>query len=175
MVVSGLVWIMTKILGHDWMVFGHYAEGIDLVYLPAGIRLLCLMVGGAWAALGIALANPLAFHQEFQLGTAAQAITDAVISGFAPYMGLLIGLRIVGIGRNLAGLKASHLPILALSASVVSPLLLNILFVLGGAKPMRDFPVNFLAMVFGDFVGSLVVVVVAYFVIEGLRLLGRNR
>lgn len=160
-VVSGLIWCAVWLANKYLMAATHVAPGIDLVFLPAGFRLLIVIVFGIWGALGIAIADPLMFFIEFQDGSLSDVLINALISGFAPYFTVLAFCRIFGIQGTLVQLKPIHLPLLALAVSVVTPLLFNLHFMMSGRTPPSAFLHNFTAMMTGDFLGCLLVSVLA--------------
>lgn len=160
-VTSGVIWSAVWTANKYLMAATHVAPGIDLVFLPAGFRLLIVIVFGVWGALGIFLADPLMFMIEFQQGSFPEALVNAAISGFAPYLTVLAFCRLAGIRGSLVQLKPIHLPLLALAVSIVSPLLLNLHFLLQGRTQSDAFLHNFTAMMTGDFLGCLIVSLLA--------------
>lgn len=160
-VTSALIWCAVWLANRYLMAGTNVAPGIDLVFLPAGFRLLLVIVFGVWGALGVFLADPLMFLLEFQQGSFGELLINAAISGFAPYFTVRAFFRFAGIERSLVQLKPIHLPLLALAVSVVTPLLLNLHFLLEGREQPAEFLHNFTAMMTGDFLGCLLVSVLA--------------
>ncbi len=152
-----------------WLVFGgitqslspvlQYAPGIDLVYLPAGVRLGIILLFGGWGAIGIATASPLLFQGEFGDRSHFEVAVNSLICGLAPLLTVKAAMHMLGVGRNLEHLRAMHLTLLALAVSVVTPLAFNISFMAFDYKPAEDFGANLTAMMLGDFVGCLVVLI----------------
>lgn len=160
-VTSALLWCATWLTNKYLMAGTNIAPGIDLVFFPAGVRLLLVIVFGVWGALGVFLADPLLFMLEFKHGSFSELLITAAISGFAPYLTVRAFCRLAGIGGSLTQLKPVHLPFLALAVSVVTPLLFNIHFVIQGREQPSEFLHNFTAMMTGDFLGCLFVSVLA--------------
>ncbi|WP_374331980.1 hypothetical protein [Aestuariivirga sp.] len=160
-VTSALLWSSVWLANKYLMAGTNVAPGIDLVFLPAGFRLLLVIVFGVWGALGVFLADPLMFMLEFQQGSFGEVLVNAAISGFAPYLTVRAFYRLVGIQGSLIQFKPIHLPLLALAVSVVTPLLLNLHFLLQGRERLGEFLHNFTAMMTGDFLGCLLVSVLA--------------
>ena len=67
----------------------------------------------------------------------------------------------MGIDVNLTQLSPKHLPILALIVSLVTPLLFNLHFLIYNIKPLSLILPNVSAMILGDFLGCLVVLIAA--------------
>lgn len=160
-VTSGLIWCGVWLANMYLMSATKVAPGIDLLFLPAGFRLLIVIVFGFWGALGIFLADPLMFMLEFGNGGIGSMLVNALIAGFAPYLTVRAFSRLAGIEGSLIQLKPMHLPLLALAVSVVTPLLFNLHFMLSGRTPPSEFLHNFTAMMTGDFLGCLLVSVLA--------------
>lgn len=155
---SGVLWSLTWLANDRLMAGLQVAPGIDLIFLPAGFRLLLVLIFGFWGALGIALADPLMFLQAFGSGDAVEIFVNALISGFAPYLTVKAFCGAAGIRSSLLQLRPIHLPLLALSVSVVAPLLFNLHFIFRGREPASEFVSNFAAMSMGDFLGCFLVI-----------------
>lgn len=162
-VTSGLIWSVVWLANMYLLSATRFAPGIDLVFLPAGFRLLIVIVFGFWGALGIFLADPFMFTIEFGEVSVGAMLVNALISGFAPYVTVRVFSRVAGIDGSLLQLKPIHLPLLALAVSVVTPLLFNLHFLLSGRAQPEAFLLNFTAMMTGDFLGCLLVSVMARF------------
>ena len=160
-VTSGVLWCAVWIANKYLMAGTHVAPGIDLVFVPAGFRLLIVIVFGVWGALGIFLADPLMFFVEFHHLDFPDILVNALISGFAPLLTVRAFCRIAGIEGSLAQFRPIHLPLLALAVSVVSPLLFNLHALLNGRTAPSEFLHHFTAMMTGDFLGCLLVSVLA--------------
>lgn len=160
-VTSGVIWSLVWFANKYVMAATNVAPGIDLVFLPAGFRLLLVIVFGVWGALGIFLANPFLFLVEFQHGGIGEVLITGLISGFAPYLTVKVFCRLAGIDESLARLRPIHVPLLALAVSLVTPLLFNLYFIMAGRTQPAEFLHNFTAMMTGDFLGCLLVSVLA--------------
>jgi len=150
-------WFLNKYALSETLV----TTGINLVYVPAGIRLLLVLVFGVWGALGVFLADPVLFLSEFGHGAPLEIIVNSAISGFGPYLAVKAAGRIAGIAPDLNGLSAWHLPVLALAVSLVLPLLFTLHFMLNDRYPPALFGRNYMAMATGDFLGCFLVLAFA--------------
>lgn len=154
---STVLWLVSYLVNGWVMSWAEQAPGISLVFLPAGLRLVALMVGGAWAASGISLGALICISVEFPGMDIGPALAISLAAGFAPYVALLVACRSLGVRSNLSNLAARDLPVIALAAAAVSALLHNLLFWSFSMIESHDFAGHFAAMVAGDFVGSLLV------------------
>jgi len=159
--VSGFLWagfwLLNKALLADTLV----TTGINLVFVPAGVRLLLVMLFGLRGALGIFAVDPVLFFHEYGPGSSVEVIGTSFISAFAPYFAVLGFRRAANISPGLSGLKPWHLPMLALLVSLVTPLLFNLHFLLYHRHAADDFGRNFAAMATGDFLGCFAVLALA--------------
>lgn len=168
-VFSGLAWALAFALHDHFLKFLAHAPGIDLVFIPSGIRLIALLVGGIWAALGISLGALLFTGPEFGTMQPGIILAVAACAGFCPYLALLASLRMTGVDAGLGNLRPLHLPLVSLGVALGSSLLHNLLFSTLGLAPWPDFADHVLAMASGDFLGIFLAVAIAYLSLRILR------
>ena len=168
--VSGIVWLGVSLLNSILMSSTAVTTGIELVYLPAGFRLLLILLFGFWGALGIFLTNPILFIEYFGSASVTETAINASIAAFVPYLVVRACSRSLGISSSLLGLRPIHLPILALAVSLATPLAFNLHFLLAGRESSELILTNFSAMAFGDFVGCLLVIGCARLLIAAYRM-----
>ena len=132
-----------------------YAQGINLIFLPAGIKHLSILLCGKWGALGC-LVGLFILANEFWNGVPTEHIAlYSVVSTAATWMGIALSLRILGIDKNLQNLQFIHLPVMDLITTAIPGFTTNAFFILAGMKS-ENFISNALAMMFGDFTGSFI-------------------
>ena len=54
---SALVWVGSYLLDSHFLQFPLHTPGIDIVFIPSGVRLMVIMIGGIWAALGVCVGS----------------------------------------------------------------------------------------------------------------------
>lgn len=167
--VSACVWLALGKINQALSTVTEYAPGVDLVYLPAGVRLGLILLFRLWGAIGITLSNPLLFAGEFGGRPALEIATNCVITGFVPLLTVIAICWILRIDSNLASFKPSHLPLIALAVSLTAPIAFNITFVAFGYKSFPEVFSDLSAMVLGDFLGCLIVLLVMRTVIRLCR------
>lgn len=160
-IVSATLWAGFWFLSSWVFATFNYAAGISLIYFPAGVRLLIVLVFGVWGAIGIALSNPLLFLHEFGQQSLVELVVNSLIAGFVPLLAARACQKALGIGVSLENLRPAHLPVLALAVSVATPLALNLMFLAYGLKQWADLPRNLSAMVLGDFLGCMIALIIA--------------
>lgn len=157
-ICAALIWVAVVVAHNILLPVMAHSPGIDVVFIPSGVRLVLLMVGGPWAAVGVALGSLFLIGPEFGTGSPSEIAVIALCTGFCPYLALLATQRLFGISANLGNLKAVHLPIIALGVGIGSSLLHNLLFLALGRTQLPRFPGDVMGMVAGDFTGSLLAV-----------------
>lgn len=169
MLASSVAWVVAFKAHEALWPFAPHAAGIDLIFIPSGIRFFAILIGGLWAAIGVALGSLLLAGGEFNISDLLEIGAISACSGFAPYVSLLASQRIARINRNLANLFPRHLPTLAFGTAVGSALIHNLLFWGFGFEGVGSLLPDSLAMAAGDFVGSLIVVILVVGVMQLYR------
>jgi hypothetical protein len=138
------------------LIFTHseFVRGINWIYLPAGMRLLCTLLFGGAGAIGILIASWLTCFFYFFPDDVVRSVIGGLISAGAPYLVYRLAQRVYGLRASLTNLTAKRLLVLIVIYSVASPSLHHIWFLSHGeaAGP------GFLVMVTGDLVGTSVVI-----------------
>lgn len=165
-IVSGEIWFFSGLFNEQVMSFVSFAPGIDLIYLPAGIRIALIMVFGIWGAIGIACFDPILFVNEFGWRPPMQMAVTALTVGFVPLLTVVACRRVLGIGPGLSGLQLAHLPVIALAAAIATPLALNIEFISENLRGSGDLFSRLSAMAMGDFLGCMVALAVIWAVVK---------
>ena len=105
------------------------------------------------------------FWPELHLGL---AVPYVAISTLATWGGIALSMRLLHIRADLTNLKLLHLPILDLITTLLHAVLTNSFFVLAGLKQVDDWDTNTLAMMVGDYLGSLCLMVILFLALQWL-------
>ena len=165
-VCSALAWIGAYMIHNRFLPFFSHSPGIDLVFIPSGVRLIAIMIGGIWAAVGVSLGSLFLTGPEFHTMQAGTILAIAACSGFGPYLALRVSLRATGVELGLKQLSPGLLPVISLGVAVGSSLQHNLLFSLLGLEQWSGFTDHVLAMATGDFLGILLAVVVVFLILR---------
>lgn len=157
---------------NDW-IFGNlaFAEAVNWIYLPSGLRLTCVMLFGALGALGIGLSSVLiATLVHFQDDLLAACVAGS-LSGLAPYLARHISFIGLGVDKELQQLTSSKLLAMSLIFALISAVMHQLFYT------WRGYTVNFLettvVMALGDLTGTIIMLYSAKLVLSRLRLLRR--
>lgn len=168
-VCSALAWIGAYMIQNRFLPFFSHSPGIDLLFIPSGVRLIAIMIGGIWAAVGVSLGSLFLTGPEFHTMQAGTILAIAACSWFGPYLALRVSLRATGVEPGLKQLSPGLLPVISLGVAVGSSLQHNLVFGLLGLEQWSGFADNVLAMAIGDFLGILLAVVIAFLILRRSR------
>lgn len=135
-----------------------YSTGISLVFIPAGFKLLCLLVGGEAAAAGLLLSSVYLSMRIWDHTTVLQMVYFAFASVGSYYVAVVLVKKFLHINHRLDNLHYLHIVVLSAAASLLNGITLNIIFLWQDKKPPGEFFVGAAAMVLGDFLGCFIVI-----------------
>ena len=173
-ILAAILYYLTYRVNELFDVWFLYAQGINLVFLPAGIKHLAILVAGPWGALGC-FVSLFILANEFWLGVPpAEIALYSLISTAATWAGIVLSLRTLGINRDLHNIRFIHLPLIDLFTTFLHGFTTNIFFILGGMK-MDNFMSNALAMMVGDYIGSFIILTLLWLAISYSKRLAAER
>jgi integral membrane sensor domain MASE1 len=135
-----------------------YANGINLVFIPAGIKLLCLLVGGEAALVGLLLSNVYVSMGVWENTSVMQMIYFAITAVGSYYVTVLLVKKLMRIDDTLSNLRYLHIIILSAVGSILNGFVHNVVYVWQDKVKAEDFFANATAMVVGDFLGCFIVI-----------------
>lgn len=160
MIAATIVLFLTMLALNHWLLLQfEYAPGINWVFLPAGIRLLCLLLFGASGAIGLLLVSLGVNFLLFFPHDPVRAIAGALLAAFAPWLVYQLAQWRYGLRPSLAHLSAARLLALAVAFAIASPLLHHLWFALVG--PRERWLHSLFVMAAGDLNGTLIVLYLA--------------
>ena len=164
MVLSTIVlFIATLALNELLFTRLEFASGINWVYLPAGVRLLCTLLFGGAGAIGLLLGAWAVCFLYFFPDDMIRSFIGGILASAAPYLVYRVMQRHYGLLATLQNLTPRRLLACSLAFSLASPLLHHLWFAF--AEPERPLVSGFLVMATGDFVGTLLVLYTAKFIL----------
>ena len=141
---------------NDWAFdFLDKTQAASWIFLPAALRLIAVLVWGLPGALGLWIGTMVTSSQVFGSWTPAVLIA-APMSALAPLLAVALMRKPLGLRPDLGGLSVGTLAQLAVASASCSALLHSLVFL--WLNDPRANPADILIMLFGDLVGTLVVV-----------------
>ena len=135
-----------------------YMTGISLVFIPAGFKLLCLLVGGEAALVGLLLSSVYVSTRIWDHTGFMQLVYFAFASVGSYYVAVLLVKKYMRIDDTLSNLRYLHIIILSAAASILNGTVHNLVYVWQDKVKMDDFFAHAAAMVVGDFLGCFIVI-----------------
>jgi hypothetical protein len=135
-----------------------YAPGVSLIFVPAGVKLLCLLVGGVPALAGILVSG---VYLSLTLWTAQAVGFSLLIAtiGVSSYSLAVWGImRRFKIDPSLSNLNYWHILLLSACAGFLNGLGVNLAYFNSNITGLDELLRNVLAMAYGDFLGCFIVV-----------------
>jgi hypothetical protein len=139
-------------------------RGMNWIYLPAGMRLLCTLAFGGAGAIGVLIASWITCVFYFFPDDPLRSFAGGIASAAAPYLVYKLAQYCFALKPSLINLNPQRLLLLALLYSLANPLLHHLWLVLRGDPVHLK---GFAVMVIGDLIGTLVIL----YLIKALLLL----
>lgn len=160
MVVTTIILFLAALAINEIVFNGsEFVRGVNWVYLPAGVRLLCTLLFGEAGVIGLLLVSWAVSFLYFFPDDTTRAFMGGILASAAPYLVYRLMQRHWGLKETLANLTPRRLLLCALAFSFASPFLHHLWF--SFAEPERELLPSFIAMAIGDFTGTIIVLYAA--------------
>lgn len=155
---------------NDWL-FSQlsYREGVNWIFLPAGFRIILILVLGWQGAAGIMLGSVFISRELFQEHLGHVALLNAFVSGFAPWVVLKVLENRGKVNRQLRTLTSQQLLNFTLIYAAANALTHQITWQLLGWREV-NLLVDIWPMFIGDTVGALIMLYSMKWLIEHIPL-----
>ncbi len=168
-VTSGILFSLSFRLNQFFDALFVYSAGISLLFLPAGVKLLAVLVGRLPAIIGLLVVG-------IYLGAGIwpdKPMSSVVYSAFVSLMTYPIAafglMHLLHIRQDLSNLRYHHIVWLSLAASVLNGVVHNWLYLTQGVTASDELWQKSAAMALGDFMGCFVVVALFHATMSLLR------
>ncbi len=156
--VSGLAFSLSFRLNQyfdDWFV---YTPGISLLFIPAGVKLLAVLVGRWPAVIGILVVSVYLGAGIWPDLSMRSVFYFAFVSLMTYPISAYLVMRWLHIQTDLSNLRYSHIVVLLCAASVCNGVVHNWVYMAEGVSSFDVLWQQSAAMALGDFMGCFVVV-----------------
>lgn len=133
-----------------------YAAGISLLFLPAGVKLLAVLVGRLSAILGLLVVGIYLGAGIWPDQPMSSIVYFAVVSLMTYPIAAFGLMRLLRIHKDLSNLRYHHIVWLSLAASVLNGVVHNWLYWTQGVTASEELWQKSAAMALGDFMGCFV-------------------
>lgn len=167
-VMAGAAYSLAFLLNRKFGSAILYDNWIALVFIPAGIKHLFILVARGWGALGCFVGLLVPALQFWSDTPVYLIVLYSGLSTLASWIGIELGMRLLAIRRNLQNLRFLHLPILDLITTTVHGLAVSLYFISVGMTS-DNMLASALAFMFGDYTGSFLVLTCLWLGLAWLR------
>ncbi len=147
-----------------------YAPGVSLIFIPAGVKLLCILVGGIPAAIGLFLASLFSSYGLWNELPPVSTFLFAGISVSSYGLAVFLVMRKFQIRRDLSNLTYWHVIVLSCFACLTNGIAHNVVYLSQGVTARNEFFEKSAAMAFGDFLGCFTVVMLISICVNRLKI-----
>jgi hypothetical protein len=144
-----MLWLNTHVI-HAQEAF----TGATVFFLPAGVKLLALMIGRQWGALGLLCANFAMSFQDWPGTSPYVLLTMALLWVGLPLLMVLLLGRLLRLRSDLRGITFSQFVLIDATTAGSNSLAYNGYLVWLGLRDPGDYWGAVSAMALGDFMGS---------------------
>lgn len=157
-VITTVIFIALNGLNEFFFAQLEHSQGINWVFLPAGIRLLATLLFGFAGFVGLLAAGIFLNFQHFAFPDEIRAVSGALAGAGGPYLAYLFAKHWFDLGPRLKNLTARRLLLTGVLCGLMSPALHHaFMWVQTG---LVDW-IALTAMITGDIVGILIVLYLA--------------
>lgn len=157
-------WIQVHLLG----VFD-FLPGVSLFFLPAGIKLLAIIVGGLPGVLGVYTVSVIADMQVLAERDLLFHLVSQLVWLGTPYVTFLVIKRYFRIDDHLIAVSGGQIGLIAVVVTVASSLATRVFLYFTGDVPLNVFNLSTWGMSLGDIAGIAVVLFAASVAMRRLK------
>lgn len=146
----------------------HYSEGISWIFLPAGFRIILVLVLGLPGALGLMLASWFIDRDLFSQGGMLLAFLNGFVGGITPWLVMKFLIQRKWLSAQLHAINSAQLLNMTLTFAATSALTHQLVWLLL-ERPQLNIWVDIWPMFVGNALGSLLMLYGFKFVLDRMR------
>lgn len=146
----------------------HYSEGISWIFLPAGFRIILVLVLGLPGALGLMLGSWFIDRDLFSQGGMLLAFLNGLVGGFTPWLVMKFLIHRKWIAPQLQSISSPQLLNMTLIFAATSALTHQLVWLLL-ERPQLNIWVDIWPMFVGNALGSLLMLYGFKFLLDKMR------
>ncbi len=172
--IGTALFFLAALIINEWVFTrSEFIRGINWVYLPGGVRLLCTLLFGVSGAVGLLIASLIACFTYFFPDDFIRSAVGSVISALAPYITYVLAVECLGLHKSLDNLTPRRLIICAIVCAFLISTLHHIWFAF--TDPEAALLSTFGVMFLGDLIGSLVMLYILKIALSIISRIHNNR
>ncbi len=158
----GLLFELNRVLFSSFA----FSSSVDWIFLPSGLRLAFILVFVQWGAVGVAIASALLTYFFQTDESIVNALLTGAISGLGPLLARQVCIDLLKLDAHLRDLNTATLIKTAAVFALFSSLLHQVWYTwIGQTSRFIDATI---AMATGDFLGTVIVLYAAKFVLTNI-------
>lgn len=169
MIVAGLSFALSFQINQLLDDYFVYAPGISLLFIPAGVKLLFVLIGRLPAIIGIMVVSVYLGHGIWPDKSILPVIYFAFVSLITYPISAYTIMWLLKIRKDLANLRYWQIIVLSLVASITNGIVHNLLYMSQDVTTADELWTKSAAMTLGDFMGCFVVVALFQFAVSKSR------
>ncbi len=152
--------------------WSEYAPGVSLVFIPAGVKLIALLVAGWWGLAGLAVAALLMASEVWSQAGWSDLVGNIIVWLGVPFVVVELSIRWLKVRRDLKNLTFLKFAFIATAATLIGGLASAMYAVAVHGQNTKELVALSLAMALGDMIGIGLIMIL---VLGSLSLLERLR
>lgn len=129
----------------------------EIIFLPAGARLLACLVGSSLGAIGVGIASWLIVSSDvFPNQSQGFYLSVAILNSCSVLFSVMLAQQVLGIERSLKNLKFFHLPLIDLLATFMQALCMCLFLYSQKLVAKEDLIAKFSTQMVGNFLGGMI-------------------
>lgn len=172
-ILCGLIYYSAFFLQTMISPWVNYSQGVDLFFLPAGIKLIAFMIAGVWGLIGIAIVGLITSFDVWKSDSLMTNSGNILIWAGIPYTTYRYLVKMLYIDLELNSIKYRHVLFIALATSLTSSVGSSLYQYLISNRSLDMITSTSLAMAIGDFIGTGVCIFALTFAVRHGHTLGQ--
>lgn len=166
---SGLAYALMLWINSNVIQVQDAFPGVAVFFLPAGVKLLALLIGRLWGALGLMVANFLLSFGDWPGTSPLVLLSMAMLWTGLPLL-IVLGLaRLLKLRTDLRGITFTQFVIIDATTASGNALVYNAYLMWLGHRNITDYAGAVSAMALGDFLGTGALILLTVGVLTALR------
>ena len=171
MVMVAVAWILLFKFNMVLFGFSEIIPAVNLVFLPAMLRVVAVLVCGWAGAVGLGIGVLSCMSTEDLSRSDIEIVTDVLINIVGPYVGVAVGKRIMQVPDSLDGLTSNHIIMFSILGGVSNAVFHQPLHFMMPTRPaFFDATVT---MFVGDMIGCAIMLYAMSFVFRMIAHFGK--
>lgn len=165
-VIAGVAYLATAWFNETVVDTTTSLKAVDWVYLPAGVKIISILIARQYGAIGVGLANYVVALTQWQGSNPAVVAMVSLVWVGSTYLGIALMLKLCRVKNNLSGLRYGQLTFIILGTNLTGGLIYNAFLWAIGEREYFEYWSSVIAMTLGDFLGTGILLMLMLLLVE---------